>query len=139
MITHTSGGDPIPAGVEIGMFETSANETSVTISHGLGIIPKFAIALAVPDSEWTDISGSTILLEELMSDPQTGTFDISLNGSRVRNVAVSYNNTSNTTLSSNTYTTFPASMTDNEVTFATGRYYGGVFTSGVKYIYILTK
>ena len=135
----TVNGINLPDGCEIGVFTPTENELTHTITHSLGEIPKFAVCLCVPNKAWSDIMGTAILLEDLMSDPQTGTFDTSLTTSRKRNEVVSNNLTDNTVATTTTYTTYPADMTSSTVTFTTGRYYSGKFASGEKYIYILVK
>lgn len=139
MITHTSGGDPIPAGCEIGLFTVTENENTHTISHSLGEVPKFAYCFLTLNKAWSNIAGGTILNEELMSDPETGTFDVNLNGNHKRNNVQIMNSDGKQFYGTNTYTTYPASMTSSTVTFATGRYYSGQFKANSTYIYILIK
>ena len=139
MITHTSGGDPIPAGCEIGLFTPTEDENTHTVSHNIGEVPKYAICVCVTNKAWANIAGGTILFEDLSSDPETGTFDISLSSNHKRNDVAIMNADGVQYYGSNTYTTYPAEMTSSSVTFATGRYYSGQFKSGETYLYVLTK
>ena len=131
------GGLSLPDGCEIGAFTPVTDSYTVTVSHNLGEIPKSAFCIAVVNRDFTNIPDTTILLNELIADPQTGEFDISLPSSRNRRSVVSKGD--GVYLTTDTYTTYPASMTATEVTFATGRYYSGKFKTGVNYVYILTK
>lgn len=141
MITHTSSGDPIPAGCEIGTFTVSENENTHTISHSLGEIPKFAVCLCVPNTAYANMTAGTIIFEDLAKNPTTGDFDRTYDANHRRNEVVSIGNPTNDPYfqGTATYTTYPASMTSTEVTFATGQYYNGQFKNGYTYIYILTK
>ena len=133
LITHTSGGDPIPAGVEIGLFTPTENETTHTITHSLGEVPKMAYCFAVINGAWTSLPSATIAVNEFISDPGSGVFDPTLTGAHKRDNVIQPS--SDTLLG----TTYPASMDSQQVTFATGRYYSGRFTQGTQYIYILIK
>ena len=137
MITHTSGGDPIPAGVEIGLFTPTANETTHTITHSLGEVPKMAYCFAVINGAWTSLPSATIAVNEFISDPGSGVFDPTLANNHKRDNVVQPS--VDVLTATNTYTTYPASMDSQQVTFATGRYYSGRFTQGTQYIYILIK
>lgn len=137
MASILSGGFKAPAGCEIGVFTTDTDSLSYTVQHTLRKTPKFAICLAVPNASWADIQGSAILLEYLMTDPQTGEFDISLPASRIKNTLIASVDGS-TVNQTTTYTTVPADVTDTSVTFATGRYYGSKLAAGMTYLYILT-
>lgn len=132
-------GNPIHAGCEIGTFEVDENSYTVTIPHSLGEVPKFAYCVIVPNSSWANIPNADILMEDLMSDPQTGVFDITLNSNRKRNNVVGYNAASNIAQGTGTYTTYPAAMTSTDVTFATGQYYSYLFKPGYKYVYVIVK
>ena len=137
MASISSNGFKAPAGCQIGVFTTDTDSLSYTVQHTLGTTPKFAIVLAVPNSSWTNIPSAAILFEYLMTDPQTGEFDISLPTSRNKRVVV-LSTDGSTVNQTETYTVTPADVTDTSVTFVTGRYYGAKFVAGMTYLYILT-
>ena len=141
LITHTSGGDPIPAGCEIGIFTPTENENTHTVTHSLGEVPKFAVCLLVPNGSYSNVIQGSIVCENLASDPTTGVFDRTLGGGNKRDDVISITATSAAPSfqSTNTYSTYPAAMSSTEVTFATGRYYSGQFKANNTYVYILTK
>lgn len=132
-------GITLPDGCEIGVFTPTEDENTHTVTHSLGEIPKFAFCLAIPNRAWTNIDGGTILLGLLGVDPLTGEFNQSAGtGHKMDNVTVS-NSSHEQYNQTNSWTTYPASMTATSVTFATGRYYSGKFKANEHYVYILTK
>lgn len=139
MLSMVANGIKLPEGCEIGTFTPDVDSNTFTVSHNLGEVPKFAICLNVPNEDFADIQDSIIIFEALFADPQTGDFDITLASSRRRNDVMSYSATAQTYFNTNTYSTYPASMTNTDVTFATGRYYSGKFKVGVNYVYILVR
>ena len=137
-----SGGITPPSGMEIGTITPESDSLTLTINHSLGVVPKWAYILAAVNGSYDDLpsrTGSTLLSEEISTDPETGVFDITLNTNHCRNTVVSYNSTGPAFFSSPTYTAYPATMTSSSVTFATGRYYSATFRAGVTYLYVFMK
>ena len=132
-----ASGIKLPDGCEIGTFSPTEDLNTITISHNLGEIPKIALCVAVPNRSFADIPSQSILMEELAVNPETGEFDVNADGSKKRNTVISYSDFYY--FSTTTWTTYPASFTAAEVTFVTGRYYGGKFKAGMNYVYILVK
>lgn len=132
-----ASGIKLPDGCEIGTFSPTEDLNTITISHNLGEIPKIALCVAVPNRSFADIPSTSILLEELAVNPETGVFEYDGDSSKKRNAVVSYG--SHSYYSPSTWTTYLASITAAEVTFVTGRYYGGKFKAGMNYVYILVK
>ena len=137
MLSMVANGIKLPDGCEIGTFTPNVDSNTFTVSHSLGEIPKFALCVAVPNCGFSDIPSQSILMEELAVNPETGEFDLNADGLKKRNFVISYDNFCY--YAPSTWTTYPASMTAIEVTFVTGRYYGGKFKAGMNYVYILVK
>lgn len=129
------GGGGAPANVEIGTFTVDSTANQVTVQHSFGHVPKMAFVFNT-STAW---SPNALLCEELMSSPENGDFDISYSSSQRRNTVIGsvYNETTKQFYSSDTYTTYPASMTATEIVFATGRYYSIQFKPGYTYFYVI--
>lgn len=140
MITHTSGGDPIPEGFEVGVFTPTENEYTHTVRHSFGIVPRTAIVIGTLNGGEGLDNKTNIMCEYLMSDFADRIFDRTRTGAKCPNAVITVNGTTGEEYqSTNVYTTYPASMTATDVTFATGRYYGGKFMAGHTYLYVITK
>lgn len=127
-----------PDGCFLGTFTPSEDSRTYTVLNPFDSVPKMAMLVCATPKIWEDIDPGTILTEELVADPQTGEFDINAGSGRYKNNVIMM--ASNMTyLTSVTYTTYPASMDADAITFATGRYYNGLFKAGYTYLYILIK
>ena len=144
-LMNLSNGNQIPAGCEIGTFTVSEVSTTATVQHNFGTVPRIAVVIGVLGKDYGDYdlpsNTSPLLVEVLGTDPADGVFDISkTSGSHVLNTLWNLNMTSQTSMQqTNTYTTYPASLTETSVTFAMGRYYNGKFIPGDTYVYVLIQ
>ena len=130
------GGVTVPAGIEVGSFTVASNANTITVNHGFGHVPKIAAVIATLPEGWRN----TLYFEYLGSSPGYGDYDNSYPaGQKLDSVAGVYSPPDGLTYyqTSNTYTTYPAAMTETSITFATGRYYNIQFVPGVTYFYVI--
>lgn len=133
-----SNGSPIPAGCEIVVFEVSETTPTVTVPHTLGAIPKVACCFGIYNADFAEIAANSLMVELLGVNPDTGQLDITQSGAKKLNQVVSYSG-SEAYYNTSSWTTYPASMTAQDVTFVTGRYYNARFNPGVKFVAIFVK
>jgi len=138
-VMMASNGNAIPDGCEIVVFEVAEAALTVTVAHSLGVIPKVAFCIGVYNSDYDDYPDYSLVSEIIGADPATGQFDVAASTANKIDVVQSYNPDNNVYYATTTYTTYPASMTAQNVTFATGRYYNARFNPGVKFIAVLVK
>lgn len=125
----------IPTGIEVGSFTVVSNANTITVNHSFGHVPKIAVVIAALPEGWSD----TLFFELLGSSPLYGDYDNSYTASQKLDsvTRISYINDEYNYQTTNTYSTYPASMTDTSITFVTGRYYNAQFVPGVTYFYVI--